>query len=399
MYYSASLLYPGDGPAIPDGWIRVEGGRIAAAGRAADLPQDIPADAIRRFDGTILPGLVNLHCHLELTTLHDRLAPGKPFPTWVEQLRGYTAGLDHEDYRRAARVGVERLLAGGCTTVLDVGNTGAALRVLADSPLRAFGYAETLGLDPALAATRFEAARAHAAAIAATGRFRPGVTPHAAYSTSPELLGRLLEEQRARGLPVTLHAAESREEAELFTRGTGTLADYCRRIYKDTLRHAGSSPVRWLESQGLLPDGVVLVHGNTLDEADMDILARRGATVVHCPSSHRFFGHPRFPYEALRARGINVGLGTDSLASGDSLSMLEQMRLFAESYPDVSTEDVVAMATTNGARALGLGDVGLLKAGYRADFVAIPPSRAIEFNSAVPETVVIKGRPAQVLPA
>jgi aminodeoxyfutalosine deaminase len=366
MLHTASLFFPGDGPPIRDGWILVEGGLIAGIGSGGGFPDGVP---VTRHPGcAILPGLVNLHCHLELTTLYDRLEAGKPFPTWVEQLRGYTAGLDDSNYRHAAQEGVRRLLAGGCTTVLDVGNTGAALPVLAESPLRAIGCVETLGLDPALAEPRFADAAARAARTQATGRFRPGVAPHAAYSMSPELLRRVIAEQRARGLPVTLHAAESREEAELFAHGTGPLAEYCRRIYPDAPRHKGTTPVRWLESEGLLPDGVILVHGNMLDEGDMDILARRGATVVHCPSSHRFFGHPRFPYEALRARGINVGLGTDSLASGDSLSMLEQMRLFSENYPEVPVEKVVAMATVNGARALGLKDVGLLKPGYRADF-------------------------------
>src|SRR5690606_19218345 len=80
--------------------------------------------------------------------------------------------------------------------------------------------------------------------------------------------------------------------------------------------------------------------------------------------------HPRFPYEELRARGVNVALGTDSLASGDSLSMLAQMRLFAEGHPDVPEEEIVALATINGARALGLRDVGLLRPGWKAEFVA-----------------------------
>lgn len=381
MIYQASLLYSGDAPPVRDGWIHVAEGRIKAMGGPADLPGDLPAGALRRFDGAILPGLVNLHCHLELTGLHRALERGRPFPEWVGQLRARAAGFTAADYREAAREGVRRLIAGGCTTVLDVGNTGEALAALAESPLRAFACVETLGLDPTLADARYQAA-ADACGLAERAqefedgvdageenRFHPGVAPHAAYSMSPALLRRVIGHQRARGLPVTIHAAESREEAELFATGTGPLADYCRAIYPDAPRHRGTTPVRWLEEEGLLPDGLILVHGNTLDAADMDLLARRGATVVHCPSSHRFFGHPRFPYEELRARGINVGLGTDSLASGDSLSLLEQMRLFAECYPEVPREEIVALATINGARALGLKRTGLLRPGWKASFV------------------------------
>jgi aminodeoxyfutalosine deaminase len=372
MIYSADLIFPGDSPPFRDGWIQMEGDRIVATGSASGLPADAAAGDVRRFPGcAILPGLVNLHCHLELTSLHDRLDRGKPFPTWVQQLRGYTAGLDDENYRHAAQEGVRQLLAGGCTTVLDVGNTGNALPVLAAGPLRAYACVETLGIDPGLAEHRFQTAVARAAKTPSTDRFFPGVAPHAAYSTSPDLLRKLIAWQQTRGLPVTIHAAESREETECFATSTGPLADYCRRIYPAAPRHTGATPIRWLEANGALPDGALIIHGNTLDDADMDILARRRATVVHCPSSHKFFGHPRFPYEALRERGINVGLGTDSLASGDSLSMLEQMRLFAENHPDVPVEEIVAMATINGARALGLSDVGLLKAGWRTDFIAV----------------------------
>jgi cytosine/adenosine deaminase-related metal-dependent hydrolase len=372
MIYSASLVFPGDGPPVQDGWIQVEGNRITATGSASGLPAGTP---VERFeDCALLPGLVNLHCHLELTGLHEALEAGKPFPEWVGQLRERTTGFTPADYREAAREGVRQLIAGGCTTLLDVGNTGEALAVLAEpenASLRAFACIETLGLDPSLAAARYETSAARADETAATPHFHPGLAPHAAYSMSPELLRRVIAHQTSRGLPVTIHAAESREEAALFAAGSGPLAEYCRAIFPNAPRHLGTSPVRWLEANGLLPDGLILVHGNTLDAADMEILARRKATVVHCPSSHAFFGHPRFPYEALRERGINVGLGTDSLASGDSLSMVEQMRLFQKSHPDVPLEDVVAMATVNGARALGLQDVGLLKAGYRADIVVV----------------------------
>ena len=393
VIYSASWLFPGDGPPVRDGWIEVQGERVTAVGSGTT-----PAGAeTRRFDRCALtPGLVNAHCHLELTTLHDRLDRGKPFPTWVEQLRGYTAGLDAADYRHAAREGVRRLLAGGCTAVLDVGNTGEAPAALAESPLRALALVETLGLDPSLAATRASAAEAVVSRLApARGnkRFRGGVTPHAAYSCSPELLCRVIDAQRKRTQPVTLHACESREEAELFAEGAGPLADYCRRIFADAPRHQDTTPIRWLESLGLLPEGTIIAHGNLLNADDMEILARRGASVVHCPSSHDFFGHPRFPYEELRARGIPVCLGTDSLASGDSLSMLDQARRFHLTYPKLSMWEVLAAASAAGARALNLEGVGFLRPGSAADFVIVPcdaPEILLE-NEPEARLVVIDG--------
>jgi cytosine/adenosine deaminase-related metal-dependent hydrolase len=402
VYQAAWLLAFDETTASPvwlkDGWLRVENGRITALGSGTSLPADLP---IQTLPGTaLLPGLVNAHCHLELTTLHDRLDRGKPFPVWVDQLRGFTAGLENEDYRHAARVGVQRLLEGGCTTVLDVGNTGEALGVLADSALRSFACVETLGLDPAHAETRFASARALATRRAPTDRFHPGVAPHAAYSCSKELLRFVMEYQNSNRLPWTIHAAESREEADLFESASGPMQDFCVRIFRGAPTHHGTTPVGWLESEGLLPDGALIIHGNHLDAADMDILVRRKATVVHCPSSHAFFGHKPFPWQALRARGIPVCLGTDSLASADSLSMLDQMRLFSERFPEVAPEEIIRMTASGAARALGLGGItGSLTIGYAADFIAVTmpegplrPASLFRADAKVEKTV-IGGRP------
>lgn len=397
MILQADWLWDPGAPPIRNGWIRVEGSLIAAIGSGGN-PAELPAgEPVRRLDGCVLlPGLINAHCHLELTTLSGRLDRGKPFPTWVEQLRGYTAGLTNPDYRRAAREGVRLLLAGGCTAVLDVGNTGDALPVLAAGPLRAIGCIEILGLDPALAGRRAAAGISKSTSVPATERFRSGVAPHAAYSCSPELIAAARRHQTDQSLPFTIHAAESREESELFASSTGPLAEYCRRIHAEAPRHRDTTPVQWLEREGLLPDGALIIHGNLLDDTDLDILARRGAAVVHCPSSHAFFGHPRFPLERLRARGIPVCLGTDSAASGDSLSMLEQVRLFRATYPEVSADDALAMATVNAAKALGWGGrLGSLRAGYAADVIAVrtgttedPLEAVFREGARVTETVI-----------
>ena len=332
MFYQADWLLPFDAPPLRDGWIRVEADRITAIGTAMELPSSAE---VRKFPGcTLLPGLINAHCHLELTSLKNCLPPGKSFPVWVEELRAFTAALDSSDYLASAHKGVEQLLQGGTTTVVDVGNTGDALSVLAASPLRSFGLVETLGLDPSLAAFRFSHAISLIQHHLDTSRFHSGIAPHAAYSCSPELLAAVIKHQLSAKLPITIHACESQEDADLFASGSGPLQEYCRRIFPDAPQHHGTSPIQWLESKGLLPDHALIVHGNHLDETDMDILLNRKATVVHCHSSHAFFGHKPFPDRELNARGIPVCLGTDSLASGYSLSMLDQIRLFRKNFPD-----------------------------------------------------------------
>lgn len=134
-----------------------------------------------------------------------------------------------------------------------------------------------------------------------------------------------------------------------------------------------TTPVKYLNACGWLPKLDLAVHCNIADQKDMKLLAKNRITVVHCPGSHRFFGHPTFKYQALRRHHIPVCLGTDSLASNQSLSLFREMRLFQESQPQVPAEEILSMVTVKPAQALGLGNqLGRIKPGYLADFIGIP---------------------------
>jgi cytosine/adenosine deaminase-related metal-dependent hydrolase len=130
----------------------------------------------------------------------------------------------------------------------------------------------------------------------------------------------------------------------------------------------------------LLGENFLAIHANYLLAADIQALARSGASVVHCPRSHAYFQHQRFPCEELAAAGVNVCLGTDSLASVSAprgqkpeLNLFAEMRRFAAAHPGVAPEAIVEMATRNGARALGwAGRAGELSPGSWADLIAIP---------------------------
>jgi len=140
------------------------------------------------------------------------------------------------------------------------------------------------------------------------------------------------------------------------------------------------TPLAQVERCGLLGENFLAIHANYLLASDIQALARSGASVVHCPRSHAYFRHQRFASEELAAAGVNVCLGTDSLASvlpaqrpKPELSLLAEMRQFAAAHPGIAPEAIVEMATRNGARALGWqGRAGELSPGSWADLVAIP---------------------------
>jgi cytosine/adenosine deaminase-related metal-dependent hydrolase len=376
MIYRARFILPMDGPPIPWGALRMAGGRIAELGTRETLRAG-PGEEVREFpDGVIMPGFVNAHCHLELGMARGMLPRGEAFPMWVSRLRKALEGSQAEQYRQAARLGALECLKNGITTVVDVGNSGEAARALAELPIRSFPYLELIGLDPALAADRLaEGGRWLSGLPEPGGRFRPGVACHAPYSCSPELLRFVAGADGLREGPFTLHLAESAEEDAMFREGRGALLDLCRRFFPALDWPRGrdrEGAVRYLSRVGGLPAGSLLAHCNLADAGEARILAATGSSVVHCPRSRAFFGHPGFPYAALREAGVNICLGTDSLASNETLNMFDEMSEFRKAHPEVPARDILAMATRNGAAALALGgELGIIRPGALADFIAI----------------------------
>lgn len=176
-----------------------------------------------------------------------------------------------------------------------------------------------------------------------------------------------------------MHVAESIEEQEMYVQRRGPLFDWLR-SQRDMSDCDGETPVQQVRRCGLLGENFLAVHANCLDADDIAALAESGSSVAHCPRSHAYFQHPPFLYERLAAAGVNVCLGTDSMASvlqvrreKPELNMFAEMRAFAEQRPEIEAEEIVRMATHNGARALGLQDqVGGLFDGSAADLIAIP---------------------------
>jgi cytosine/adenosine deaminase-related metal-dependent hydrolase len=370
LIYRARYVVTMDGPPLAGGCVRVQGDRIVQVGALDDM--DLRHDTVRDVpDAVILPGLINAHCHLELGMARGLLPRGEAFPMWVSRLRKSLEGAGPEAYAQAVRLGALECLKHGTTTVVDVGNSGTAWNELASLPLRAYPYLELIGLDPAAAPARLAEAEARlAAAPAPSERFRPGITCHAPYSCSPELLRAAAERATRRG-PYTLHVAESAEEMAMFREGRGALFEFCRRIYPALRPGPGESPIAFLGRRGLIPRGSLFAHCNHADAEDISILAATVTSVVHCPRSRAFFGHGGFPYAAYRAAGVNVCLGTDSLASNEGLSLFDEMAEFRRARPDVPGRDILAMATIDAARALGRADLGRLAPGAKADFIAV----------------------------
>jgi cytosine/adenosine deaminase-related metal-dependent hydrolase len=196
----------------------------------------------------------------------------------------------------------------------------------------------------------------------------------------PELLRPAAETARQRGWLLSTHVAESVEEFEMFQNARGVMFDWLARNQRDQSDCGLGSPVAHLARDGMLGENLTAIHANMLAPGDAELLGQHRVHVVHCPRSHDYFSHPPFPRRQLAAAGVNLCLGTDSLATVRKikhqkleLNLFEEMRRLAAADKTVSPVEILRMATINGAKALGMaGQIGELSENAFADLIAIP---------------------------
>lgn len=374
MILRARWVFPVSSSPIQEGAVVIEQDRIAFVGAIHELPLRYRSLAtIDLSDATLLPGLVNAHAHLEHSALKGLTTARLPFTEWVKEVTRENAALSKGDIRSGVSRGIEALVRGGTTTLADHCHPDTdvgAVHVHSTSPLRRIVFWEVLGAHLGRARECLEKARRRAVD---EGGF---VTPHSLYAVHEEVLEEIASPRQS------IHILESADEERFFRRQDGPLAVYVQERGGD-LDFPFSSPVQWLAARHRLNAGCLLVHGNHLDPPEIGILRGSGASVIHCPGSHRFFGHKRFPLEDLKAAGVRIALGTDGLASNEDLSMLREMRLLKETYPSLTDEEVIQVATIEGARALGMEkEIGSIEVGKKADLIAVRGT-ALEAESVV----------------
>lgn len=377
----AAWVLPVAGPPIRDGGLVSRGGRIAdvgpwqaVEGRLAE--RERAGEPVRRHDAgerAILPALVNAHTHLELSWLRGRLEGFDTMPDWVRALVR-TRRLEAADEGAASEAGIAELVACGTGAVGDIANTSASAGPLARSPLQAVVFRELIGFAPADPVALVERAAAEARAQSAPN-VRVTLSAHAPYSVAPSLFRAIGERVARDAAPLrAVHVAESPEEVRFLEDGSGPWRDLLEQVgtWAPAWIAPRCSPVQYLERLGWLAGDVILVHGVQASPADLDLVAAAGATLVTCPrSSERLrVGSP--PIDRFLTAGVNLAVGTDSLASSDDLNLFAELAAMRRLAPEAPAARLLASATAAGARALRLDqDLGTLEVGKRARAIAV----------------------------
>jgi len=381
MLLRARVVLPVTRPPIDDGAVLISGNRIRTVCSWRELTVRAGEPVMELGDTILLPGLVNAHCHLDYTDLAGEIPATQRFTDWIKSITTAKAGKIYADFAQSWLRGAQMLLRTGTTMVADIEIVPELLpEVWLATPLRVFSFLEMTGVK-SRREPRFvldDAVRKIESLPVSRGS--AGLSPHAPYSTMPELLRLSAATARAKGWRLVTHVAESDLELEMFSHARGEMFDWLQRNERDMSDCGLGSPVQHLERHGYLADNLLAVHVNYLAPDDAALLGRRGVSVAHCPRSHAFFQHRRFPREELAGVGVNICLGTDSLASVTrvrgrpmELNLFTEMQSFATAHPDVPPQTIVRMATLNGARALGRqGTIGQLSENALGDLIAVP---------------------------
>lgn len=340
---------------IENGFIEIENGFIR------DVHKRTPKEkSIDHGPGVLIPPLVNAHLHLELSALNGSLPFDKGFKLWVKMLLEKREALGKEKLIKKAQNSVQDLIKSGNLYVGDISTLGITKSIIEDSALNGICFHEFLGSDilPTF--------------IQKNDSVSFSVAGHAPHTTSPQLLKVLKKRSKSEGLPFSIHVAESDDESEFINERKGQWADFLtsRGIDWSSWDIGSKTPIAYVNDMGLLDPLTIVIHLLTVNDKDVEILARSKTKVCVCPRSNQNL-HGKFPdIEKMITVGIQPALGTDSLASCDSLNVFDEMIFVKKQYPGLDPATIFSMGTINGARALGIEQLtGTLSKGKRAQFL------------------------------
>jgi 5-methylthioadenosine/S-adenosylhomocysteine deaminase len=366
--YSARWVVPVSAAPIENGAVAVAGDVIAGVGSQTEILERFPEFAIESLDeAIIIPGLVNAHTHLELTAMRGYLEnEERDFFAWLRKLTiARLERLTPDDILVSATWGACETVRAGITRVEDASDSAiVSMRALQDVGLRGVVYQESFGPDARLVAENFEKLKVRVQELQSTQNelVRAGVSPHAPYTVCGPQLELIAELATSQGLPLMMHAAESEAEEQFVREGCGVFAEELARREIDW-KAPGVSTIQYLKQVGILETRPLLAHCIRVDDEDIETLRNHDAKVAHCPKSNAKLGHGRAPFAKFIAAGVEVGLGSDSVASNNTCDMLEEAR-FATLLSRAGGAPVSATAALEAA-------TGQLSEGSQADLTAI----------------------------
>ena len=373
----ASLIFPLSGPVLENGYLEVDdNGCIISCGLLSGKDS---TQGIEFFDGMLVPGFVNAHVHLELSHLKGKIQPGKGMGYFIGEINRLRAAGADEIFRSAAAA-EEEMLRLGIVAAGDIVNTRDTLALKKQRRLEWITFVETFGFHPSRAEKAITGAKQLWQLFQEAG-LAASIVPHSPYSVSQELFRKIRELNRSACKIISMHNQESAAEIQLFRSGDGPLLEHITGNLGLDASHwtpSGLSPLATVLPLLPVETPLLLVHNTFTTEQDVHLLKQaekhRKIWLVLCPNSNLYIEKTLPPVDLFRREGMNLCLGTDSLASNQELSIISELKTLQKHFPGIPVNELFSWASLNGAQALGAGDrYGSFDTGKKPGILLISP--------------------------
>lgn len=362
-YISADWVFPAHMDPIRNGILVTDDHGVVIELLDPAIAESFPEN-VQRLEGLLCPGFVNTHCHIELSHLRGQLEKRTGFAGFAKQLIPKRSASRADEIEAAMIAAEAEMLRNGIVAVGDICNSSDSFALKACGRLRYHSFIELIGLNPAIAEKVFEQGKKLQEQVSL---HTSTLVPHAPYTVSPELLRRIAA--AADDQPLSIHNQESRAENEFFEKGTGRVLEIYEFLklpldyFQPTGQNALRSTLPHLRSKGKL----LLVH-NTFTSADDLAWAQEQHEQLwwcFCPNANLYIEDALPDYQIFSGVTDRITLGTDSLASNDRLSILDEMLCINEAAPNIPLSTLIQWATKNGAELLGMNDLGSFEKGKK----------------------------------
>ena len=370
VYFARWILLP-DGSILENGAVVVDSGTIVSIGPRSRAKRTAADRTIKLGDVLLLPGLVNMHTHLEEGVLRGIGSPAEE--TFAARLakKNSRIRLAPEDaIRTSVRLGAREALANGITMIVDSSRRGISPAILADEPIKArviheFHPDDMMGEERVLEVLRERVANTPANVPA-------GVGPYALFSISPELHWSVIDHARREGRLWATHIAESAEEIEAYSEQSGDLYFQITHRRPWGFGRVSQGPVHYALTHNLLPNRALLFHCNYVNGHELSLLAAKHVAVGVSMRYAGALGHKEFPLDVALKRGITICAVTESIADAGSASLFDELHVIKNRYPHIPVQEMLKWVTLNPARALGIDHhIGSLQEGKVADIIGV----------------------------
>lgn len=375
-YIQADWIYTLSGEPVKNGIIAIkESGEIEKV-FAEDSFSEIAV--IEKYDGSICPGFINTHCHLELSHMKGKVAEKTTLPGFITSLQSQRKASE-EEIQTAITKADEEMWRNGIVAVGDICNGADTIYQKSKSKIYYHSFVELFGFNPALADEVFNRALSLSEKF---GTLSNSIVPHAPYSVSKELFEKIKSYTQNFNKTLTIHNQETVSENDLYKSKTGAMAQMLEQFKLD-LSAWNNTALNSLPSViDYFPDSnpLILVHNTFTVEKDIDVATSKHKKLFWClcPNANLYIENALPDLNLFRRKNLKITIGTDSLASNHQLSIWEEIKTLQKYFPEIELNELLTWACKNGAEALQLDQFGTIEKGKRPGLNLINPKGEIE---------------------